>query len=266
VAAFVFLAEAAAAMVLFRVWSWGWWYYHLLMLAAVGLAVRALLVERSRGQSFRSIIEAALQLEVSVEIEEFDVEAVAALVAAVEVKDRETQGHNHRVAELCVRIGRELGMSASELRTLARSGLLHDVGKLGIPDAILHKQGPLSEADWTVMKTHPEIGLRILKRCGHFRRELLAVLYHHERIDGSGYPHGLAGDAIPVEARIVAVADTYDVLTSDRPYRNARTEGEAIATAEQEAGAHLDRRMVGALLAALPEKPEARTAVLARIR
>ena len=248
IAAFVLLAEAVAAMVLFRVWSWGWWYYHLLMLAAVTVAFRALAIERARGRTFRSTVEEALQLQVSVASEEFDVEAVAALVAAVEVKDRETQGHNHRVAELCVQIGRELGMTTSELRTLARSGLLHDVGKLGIPDGILHKPGPLSEQEWTVMRTHPEIGLRILKRCGHFNRELLAVLYHHERIDGSGYPHGLAADAIPIEARIVAVADTYDVLTSDRPYRRAVDRERALAILHAEAGTHLDPRLVEALL------------------
>ena len=260
IVAFVLLAEAAAAMVLFPVWSWGWWYYHLLMLAAVALAVRALLVERARGRSLRSTVEAALQLEVSVAAEEFDVEAVAALVAAVEVKDRETQGHNHRVAEICVQVGRELGMTASELRTLARSGLLHDVGKLGIPDAILHKQGPLNDAEWAVMKTHPEIGLRILQRCGHFKRELLAVLYHHERMDGAGYPHGLTGEAIPIEARIVAVADMYDVLTSDRPYRRARRPEEARAIVESEAGTHLDRRLVAALLRTIATAAEMATA------
>ena len=251
IVAFVFLAEAAAAMVLFRVWSWGWWYYHLLMLASVALAFRTLLIERSRGRSFRSVVEAALELEVCVETEEIDFEAVGALVAAVEVKDRETQGHNHRVAQLCVQIGRELGMTSSELRALARAGLLHDVGKLGIPDAILHKQGPLTTDEWAVMKTHPEIGLKILKRSGHFQRELLAVLYHHERMDGRGYPHGLAGDAIPIEARIVAVADMYDVLTSDRPYRKARTAGEAIEAVRSEAGSHLDPRPVEALLSHL---------------
>jgi HD-GYP domain-containing protein (c-di-GMP phosphodiesterase class II) len=252
IVSFVLLAEAVSAMVMFRVWSWGWWYYHLLMLTATALAVRALLIERIRGRSFRSVVEAALQLQVSVDAEQFDVEAVAALVAAVEVKDRETQGHNHRVAELCVQVGRELGMTSAELRVLARSGLLHDVGKLGIPDAILHKQGPLSEAEWSTMHTHPEIGLKILQRCGHFKRELLAVLYHHERIDGSGYPHGLAGEAIPIEARIVAVADTYDVLTSDRPYRSARSSDEARAIVQSEAGSHLDPRMVDTLLRVLP--------------
>ncbi len=249
IVSYVLLADAAAAMVMFHVWTWGWWYYHVLMLAALTLAVRALMVERARGKSFRSIVEAALELEISVEAEQFDVEVVGALVAAVEVKDRETQGHNRRVAELCVQIGRQLGMTSSQLRVLARSGLLHDVGKLGIPDAILHKQGPLDAAEWAVMKTHPEIGLTVLRRCGHFSRELLAVLYHHERIDGSGYPHGLAGDAIPIEARIVAAADTYDVLTSDRPYRKARTAAEARAVVERESVGHLDRRLVDALLA-----------------
>jgi HD-GYP domain-containing protein (c-di-GMP phosphodiesterase class II) len=249
IVSFVLLADAAAAMVLFHVWTWGWWYYHLLMLASVSVAVRALMVERARGRSFRSIVEAALELDVSVDAEQFDVEVVAALVAAVEVKDRETQGHNRRVAELCVKIGRQLGMTSSQLRVLARSGLLHDVGKLGIPDAILHKTGPLDAAEWAVMKTHPEIGLTVLRRCGHFSRELLAVLYHHERIDGSGYPHGLAGDAIPIEARIVAVADTYDVVTTDRPYRKARTPAEARRVVDQESVGHLDRRLVQALLA-----------------
>jgi hypothetical protein len=250
-AAFVLLADAAAAMVLFQVWTVGWWYYHLLMLAAVALALHALMVERTRARSFRSVVETALELEVSIDVEELDFEVIAALVAALEVKDRETQGHNRRVAELCVQIGRQLGMTAAELRVLARSGLLHDVGKLGIPDAILEKHGPLDEAESAVMKTHPEIGVTILRRGGHFKRELLGVLYHHERMDGSGYPHGLMGDAIPIEARIVAVADTYDVLTSDRPYRHARAGKDARRVVLAEAGRHLDRRVVAALMRGL---------------
>lgn len=256
-AAFVLLADAAAAMVLFPVWTYGWWYYHLLMLAAVVLALYALMVERSRARSFRSVIETALELEVSVDVEELDFEVIAALVAAVEVKDRETQGHNRRVAQLCAKIGRQLGMSATELRVLARSGLLHDVGKLGIPDAILEKHGPLDESERTVMRTHPEIGVSILRRGGHFKRELLGVLYHHERMDGSGYPHGLVADAIPIEARIVAVADTYDVLTSDRPYRQACGGREARRVVEEEAGTHLDPRVVVALMRVLDTQASA---------
>ena len=250
-AAFVLLADAAAAMALFQVWTMGWWYYHLLMLAAVALALYALMVERTRARSFRSVVETALELEVSVDVEELDFEVIAALVAAVEVKDRETQGHNRRVAQLCVQIGRQLGMSATELRVLARTGLLHDVGKLGIPDAILEKQGPLNESESAVMKAHPEIGVSILRRGGHFKRELLGVLYHHERMDGSGYPHGLVAEAIPIEARIVAVADTYDVLTTDRPYQHARAEPEARRVVREEAGSHLDQRVVAALMRVL---------------
>ena len=255
-ASFVLLADAAAAMVLFQVWTFGWWYYHLLILAAVALALYALVVERSRARSMRSVVETALELEISIDVEEIDFEVIAALVAAVEVKDRETQGHNRRVAHLSVQIGRQLGMSATELRVLARTGLLHDVGKLDIPDAILEKQGPLDESESTVMKTHPEIGVAILKRGGHFKRELLGVLYHHERMDGSGYPHGLRDDAIPIEARIVAVADTYDVLTTDRPYRQACGGREARRIVEEEAGTHLDPRVVVALMQAL-DRPDA---------
>lgn len=250
-AAFILLADAAAAMTVFQVWTMGWWYYHLLMLGAVALALHALMVERARGRSFRSVIEAALELEVSVDVEELDFEALAALVAAVEVKDHETQGHNRRVAQLCVQIGRQLGMSATELRVLARSGLLHDVGKLGIPKAILVKDRALNESEWALVKTHPEIGLAILRRAGHFKRELLGVLYHHERMDGSGYPHGLVAEAIPIEARVVAVADTYDVLSSDRPYRKARGPKEARRVVEKEAGSHLDPQVVAALMRTL---------------
>src|SRR5205823_11601222 len=126
--------------------------------------------------------------------------------------------------------------------------LLHDIGKLGIPAAILEKTCALTEPEWRVMKTHPELGLAILGGTGRYTREMLAVLYHHERMDGSGYPHGLAAAEIPIEARIVAVADTYDVLTSDRPYRNAFKQDEALRRILHEAGPHLDPRVVDALV------------------
>lgn len=157
-------------------------------------------------------------------------------------------GHDQRVAQLSVDLGRVLGMGHGEQQVLARAGLLHDVGKLDIPREILLKRGPLSQAEWRVMRTHPELGLAILGATGRFTREMLAVLHHHERMDGGGYPHGLAGEEIPIEARIVAVADTFDVLTSDRPYRHAFNQSEALRRILDEAGPHLDPMVVEALV------------------
>jgi putative two-component system response regulator len=178
-------------------------------------------------------------------------DAVVAL--GLKVKDREARAHNLRVAHLCVHIGRQMSMSASELRILARAGLMHDIGKLGIPEAVLEKHSPLDESEWLLMRTHPEMGLNLLDRAGQSKRELLAVLYHHERLDGSGYPYGLKAEAIPVEARIVAVADTYDALTADRPYRKACSEAEARRVLVEEAGSRLDGRAVDALFRALDD-------------
>src|SRR5467141_3135046 len=172
----------------------------------------------------------------------------------VHVSDNEIRAHNGRVGGLCVRIARQLGMTASEQRVLARSGLLHDIGKLGIPGAILHKHDPLDDSEWKLMRTHPEVGLKILQWAGHFERSLLAVLHPQERMDGSGDPHGLVGDAIPIEARVVAVADMYDVLTSDRPYRRAQNEREARRVLEDAAGPHLDPVVVSALLRSIDEE------------
>lgn len=181
------------------------------------------------------------------------VDAVVAL--GLRVKDREARAHNLRVARLCVHIGRQLSMSAYELRVLARAGLMHDIGKLGIPEAVLGKHSPLDDAEWSLMRTHPEMGLTLLDRTGQSSREVLAVLYHHERLDGSGYPYGLRAEAIPIEARIVAVADTYDALTSDRPYRQACSDAEARQVLVAEAGSRLDPKAVHALLRALDVTP-----------
>ena len=179
----------------------------------------------------------------------------AVLALGLKVKDRQTRGHNLRVARLCVHIGRQMSMSAPELRVLARAGLMHDIGKLGIPSEVLEKHSPLDESEWILMRMHPELGLTLLDRAGQSTREMLAVLYHHERLDGSGYPYGLKAESIPIEARIVAVADTYDALTSDRPYRQACSQTEARRVLIAEAGSRLDSRAVSALFQSLDWQP-----------
>jgi putative nucleotidyltransferase with HDIG domain len=253
--AFPLLALAQLAMVVAPPWTPAWWEYHALMLVAVVLALRALAVERVRGASLRVILEAALDLEVRAELEIEHVADIAKLAAAIEAKDRDTRGHTARVAELTVLIARELDMPAPALRYLARAGLLHDIGKLRIPDEILTKPGPLTDPEWAVMKLHPEMGVAILTRLGKFEDEAQVVLYHHERIDGSGYPEGLVGDAIPLGARILAVADTWDVVVSDRPYRKARTHEQAIQILLEERGTRLYGPAVDALLQIIGAPP-----------
>jgi HD-GYP domain-containing protein (c-di-GMP phosphodiesterase class II) len=253
VVAFVLLAEAQVIMLLGTVWKLSWWLYHVLMLAGVGAALWSVALQRSRGQSLRSLVEATLDLEVKVGAELEHVETIAALAAAVEARDENTRGHNFRVAELAVRIGRAMDLPNDTLRTLARAGLLHDVGKIGIPDSILSKPGSLDPEEWVVIKRHPEMGHAILSRLDRLRHEAEIVVAHHERLDGSGYPRGLRGDQIPLESRILAVADTYDVLVSDRPYRKGFPRERAITILREESGTHLWEPAVRALLRSLDE-------------
>lgn len=256
VIAFLLLAEAQVIMLVGTVWKVSWWEYHGLMLVAVVLALWSVAAQRARGQSLRSLVEATLELEVKVGTELEHVDTIAALVAAVEARDENTKGHNLRVADLAVQIGRALELPNDTLRTLARAGLLHDVGKIGIPDSILSKPGALDPAEWVVIKRHPEMGNAILGRVDRLRREAEIVMAHHERMDGSGYPRGLRGEQIPLEARILAVADTYDVLVSDRPYRKAFDRSRAIGVLREECGTHLWEPAVRALVRSLGERWE----------
>jgi diguanylate cyclase (GGDEF)-like protein/putative nucleotidyltransferase with HDIG domain len=178
-------------------------------------------------------------------------EAIAVARALALVAGGSLEAHAEAVAELAAQIASKLGLPEALVLRCRLGGWLHDVGKATIPEAILGKPGPLDEAEWEVMRTHPAIGEEIVLGAGAVREAAAAVRHHHERYDGTGYPDRLAGDAIPIEARVVAAADAYAAMTADRPYSCARTPQEALAELQRCAGSQLDERVVAALLAVL---------------
>jgi HD-GYP domain-containing protein (c-di-GMP phosphodiesterase class II) len=180
-------------------------------------------------------------------------DTLRALAAALDTRDTETQGHSARVSEYTVAIARRMGVGEPEITDIRRGALLHDVGKIGIPDAILLKPGKLSPEEWVEMKRHPWIGHRILSGINFLERSLPIVISHQERFDGSGYPRGLRGEEIPLGARIFAVVDTLDAMTSDRPYRRALTYEDAREEIIRNSGVQFDPEVVKIFLTISPE-------------
>jgi putative nucleotidyltransferase with HDIG domain len=175
-----------------------------------------------------------------------------ALSAVASMHDEGTSTHAQRMVQLAQATARQLGRSEEEIQLIRLAALLHDIGKVGIPDAILHKPGPLTEEEWAVMHRHPNIGQQILVQAGgQFELMSHIVVAHHERWDGSGYPYGLAKEAIPLGARILSVVDSYDAMTSTRPYREALPDEYARAELERGAGGQFDPQVVNAFLLVL---------------
>ncbi len=178
-------------------------------------------------------------------------QAVERLAGAIELRDGNTADHTQRMSRLCASVGERLGLGRDRCEMLRVASALHDVGKIAVPDRILHKPGPLTAEERAVIETHAQVGHDMLAGSHAPMLDLAALiaLCHHERWDGSGYPQGLHGDDIPLEARIAAVADVYDALVSDRPYRAAMTDDEALAILKDGRGGHFDPDVVDALLA-----------------
>lgn len=176
---------------------------------------------------------------------------VRALVQAVDLKDRYTRGHSERVGRASVLIARELGITGDRLEAVRFAGTLHDVGKLGVPTRLLRKDGPLTPEERRVIELHPEFGHEMVRGIGFLGEARDAILHHHERLDGSGYPYGLIGHQIPEFARVVAVADAFDAMTSTRSYSRARPVPVALAELHRCSGSQFDPRMVAALSRAL---------------
>lgn len=176
-------------------------------------------------------------------IQELFLQGVQMLARALEAKDAYTRGHSERVAALARQIALAAGVPPVEADIIAQAGLLHDLGKIGIPEQVLRKPGPLSAEEWTVMRRHPIVGAQIVAPLEFFADGAIIVRHHHERHDGSGYPDGLRGELIPLGSRIVAVADVYDALTSDRPYRPRLSRQETVRQLQTEAGRTLDAHL-----------------------
>ncbi|MDQ2910461.1 MAG: HD-GYP domain-containing protein [Actinomycetota bacterium] len=162
------------------------------------------------------------------------------LSRAIEARDPYTRGHSTRVTALAEAVACRLGWGEDRLASLRVGGPLHDIGKLAVSDEVLCKEGGLDDHELAQIREHPKIGAKLLLRVAALREAIPYVLYHHERWDGTGYPSGKAGEEIPVEARVLAIADAFDAMTSDRPYRRALTRGEALAEVERCAGTQFD--------------------------
>lgn len=188
-------------------------------------------------------------------LERISVATLEALVNALEAKDPYLRGHSARVADLSAMVAAELGLSDEQIESIRTAGRLHDIGKIGIRESVLHKHGPLSAEEFDHVKTHVVIGAQILAPLGHLREVIASVRSHHERFDGAGYPDGLAGEAIPVGAQIIGAAEVFDALTTSRPYQEKMNQEEAVARM---------RDLVGTVVA--PEVHRALSSVISRRR
>jgi putative nucleotidyltransferase with HDIG domain len=237
----------------------GWWLGHLFELLGIVIVGIPVALDLHRGAPSRPLAGDLRGAELVQAADAFMGATIRALLARLAEKDAYTAGHTKRVALLAIQLGEELGLAPNRLRHLAMGGLLHDIGKLSVPDGILQKPGPLDEHEFAVIQGHPELGRERVNELGGFPPQVSRlVLDHHERLDGSGYPRGLRGDEIDLETRVMAVCDVFDALMSQRVYRDAWSRERALALLHDEAGTAFDPRCVEALVRVLErELPEA---------
>ncbi|NMB60589.1 MAG: HD-GYP domain-containing protein [Chloroflexi bacterium] len=195
-----------------------------------------------KSQLYRNLQNAYIELN-----QAYD-QTLAGWVAALELRERETAVHSRQVVEMTVKLAHMMGIKGDELKHVWRGAYLHDIGKMAIPDAILLKPGPLSEDEWEVMRQHPSLAYQMLSGISYLKPALDIPYGHHEKWDGTGYPRGLAGENIPLPARIFSVVDVWQALTSDRVYRKAWPEQNAIDYIIDHSGTHFDPKVVEAFL------------------
>lgn len=216
----------------------------------VMLIVTGLMWHRER-TALASLKETVRELRFArIKVKEGYFSTMKSLALTVEAKDSYTHGHSTRVVDYALLIAGEIGLSEDERIEIRNAGVLHDIGKVAIADHILTKPGKLSQEEMAIIQKHPEVGVDILKPLSFLNGELPIILKHHERMDGNGY-HNVAAEDIPLASRIIAVADSYDAMTSDRPYRKAYSRGKAIQELKDHSGSQFDPRLVEAFLSIL---------------
>jgi HD domain len=258
------LTAALPAALLLDYTDLGWWLGHGFELAGIVIVGAAVALDLNRTAQSRALVGDLRAADLVAEEEAFLGNRVHALLQRLHAKDESTGEHTRRVALRAVQVGEELGLAPGRLRALAMGGLLHDMGKLSVPERILKKPGALDDEEFDVVKRHPEWGIKLLRELGGFASSVLELVHdHHERLDGKGYPRGLAGCDLSLDTRILTVCDVYDALVSPRVYRPAWTHEAAIGLLRQETGAAFDARCVAALEAVLGhEHPAAVVPVL----
>jgi HD-GYP domain-containing protein (c-di-GMP phosphodiesterase class II) len=250
------LLQSLLAFFFASVWRVSWWEYHVLALFGVGTIAYGLVIDYRRGPGIEKALAALLAQGSIRTLEESYTEVLTGLTAAIEARDPYTKGHSEKVARLAASIGERMGLVPEMVRGLYQAGLMHDVGKIAIPDAILNKESSLTAGEFEIVKGHPARSEDIVARVPSLRPLRWAIRWHHERLDGSGYPDGLRGDRIPIEARVLAVADVYDAMTAGRAYRPAIPHADTLAWLEQRSGTMFDSRCLDVLRQVIGPVPE----------
>jgi putative nucleotidyltransferase with HDIG domain len=243
----VWLAAALPPALLLSYLELGWWLGHGFELVGIVIVGAPVTLDLRRAAQSRPLVGDVCGADLVAAEESFLGAHVRALTVRLAEKDEYTEEHTRRVALRAVQVGEELGLSPGRVRALATGGLVHDIGKLSVPDEILKKPGPLTDDEFEVVKRHADWGDRMLRDLGFKEEVRQLVRSHHERLDGSGYPHGVAGPAMPLDVRILAVCDVYDALISQRVYREAWTHERAIALLREESGTAFNPKCVAAL-------------------
>jgi putative nucleotidyltransferase with HDIG domain len=228
-------------------WSIGWWLGHIFELVGIAMVGIPVALDLKRGGQSRPLAGDLRGYELVRQEEDYLGPHIRALMLELARKDEYTEGHTRRVAHLAVQVGEDLGIPPHRLRALAMGGLLHDIGKLQVPDPVLKKPGPLDDDEYACVQRHPEWGDQLARELGLPDRVRKLIRNHHERLDGKGYPDGLPADALELDVRILTTCDVYDALISERVYRAAWSREEALARLNGELGVAFDPRCVEAL-------------------